>query len=184
MRNRRGPLSFRPSLTQMRRQSKVWLDAMADATGRERITGPEPAVRAARQPAQSPRPKPGRIEASEADVKTAVLRFLAAHPNVATVILHNSGTAYNANGQPVAFYRVIKGPELLVDIGGELNDGRTYRIELKREGWRMAGDNATHDGAVRERKQLACIQDCISRGGVGGFVTSVEEARAVIEGDS
>lgn len=171
--------TFRPSLAQTKRANQRAMDLYAALTDKPRFdVGASPA----RQAAQSPRPKPGRIEAAERDVKSSVLAFLANHPMVATVILVNSGTAYNENGAPVQFYRVIKGPPVIVDVIGELKDGRSYRIELKREGWKMAGPTAVHDGAVRERKQLACIEDCRSRGGVGGFVRSVEEARAVIEG--
>lgn len=171
----------RPSLAETLRRNQAALDLLASCSDRPRIDLQAPAVRPARQPAQSPRPRIKRVEAAEKDVKTAVLTFLANHPAVATVILINGGTAYNESGAPVQFYRVVKGPKLMVDVMGELRDGRSYRIELKREGWKMAGPDAMHDGAIRERKQLECIQDCISRGGVGGFVTSVEQAQEIIE---
>lgn len=133
---------------------------------------------AARQPAQSPKPRAG---AAEADVKAAVLQYLKLSPLTAEVVLVNGGTAYNESGAPVQFYRVVKGPPVVVDVIGHLKDGTPFAIELKREGWKSAGPDAVHGGAVRERAQRAYIDHIVGLGGVGGFVRSVDEAREVIE---
>lgn len=168
--------TFRPSLAQTKRANQRAMDLYASCSDRPRF---DVGARPARQPAQSPRPKPPG--AAESDVKTAVLQYLKLSPLTAEVVLVNGGTAYNESGAPVQFYRVVKGPPVVVDVIGHLKDGTPFAIELKREGWKPAGPDAVHGGAVRERAQRAYIEHIVGLGGVGGFVRSVEEARQIIE---
>ena len=172
-------LTFRPSLAQTKRAVQRTMDLYAHCSDKPRFDVVAPAVRPARQPAQSPKLRP---QADEGEVKKAVLQYLRLCPQVVSAYLINGGTAYDANGQPVPFYRPVKGPRVLPDIIGHLVGGRPYAIELKREGWKMAGPDAVYDGAVRERAQLEYIEFIRSRGGVAGFARSVDEARAIIEG--
>lgn len=172
--------TFRPSLAQVKRANQRAMDLYASCSDRPRF---DVGARPARQPAQSPRPKPGRQLASEAEVQTAVLAYLCTVPDLVRIERHNRGAATDEHGRPIQFNKVIKGGDItIVDVVGMFRDGRHLAIELKREGWRMAGPDAMHDTAVRERKQAAYIAQTVECGGVGGFVRSVDEARAVVEG--
>ena len=114
----------------------------------------------------------------EADVVRAVAELLAVHPRVLIAIRQNSGAAsYEAKSgkyQPIHFYRVLTGqPVTLPDFWGIMRDGRMLALEAKRPGWKAPRDD-------RERRQWAFLQIVANCGGIAGFVTSAEEANALL----
>lgn len=118
---------------------------------------------------------------SEAPVKNAVSELLAQHPQVLFAVRQNSGSlAYQgANGRaiPVWFYKLVRAPEhvTVTDFWGFLRDGKPYALECKRPSWKWPKTPSD-----REVKQRAFIQMIEAIGGVGGFVRSADEAKAVL----
>lgn len=117
----------------------------------------------------------------EKDVQRAVNELLARHPKVLFAVRQNSGSmeyeTRNGGMVPVWFYKLLRGPcdLTITDIWGFLTNGKPFAIECKRENWKGSG-------TLRENKQAAFIGMIIGIGGVGGFVTSADEAQAIIEG--
>ena len=119
---------------------------------------------------------------SEASVMTDIAEVYKTHPNILFAVRQNSGAA-KIGDTPIWFWKWLRrnGVEMtLTDTWGMLVNGRMFAIEAKERGWKSvgAGDSAK---AVRERRQLAFINVVKSGGGVGGFVTSAEQAREILD---
>lgn len=125
----------------------------------------------------------------EAPVIAAISELLAVHPRVLIALRMNSGsltyTAANGKQVPVWMHKWLRSPEKMrmSDFFGILNcnyventlDYRTFAIEAKAPGW-------TKPTNEREEEQAAFLDLITRHGGRAGFATSVEEARAIIEG--
>jgi hypothetical protein len=122
------------------------------------------------------------------DLESAVLKevsdALSKHPSVIFCVRQNGGMV-ESNGTPVFFYRWVRRPQpmVLTDFWGFVRGyGRVgtvpLAIECKRRGWRMR-DNMT----AREAEQYAFICFVRSMGGIGGFVTSAQEALDLLNGE-
>lgn len=165
---------FRPSAAQMKRQTQAIMEAM--------ITDPAQLARwRAENPAAAPKRERAAPRQLEAPVVAGIADLLAVHPRVLFAVRQNTGAAsYEAaTGRyaPVYFYKILTGqPMTITDFWGLLRDGRPFAIEAKAPGWKAPKDD-------RERRQwafLAMIRNC---GGAAGFATSVEEAKAILDGD-
>ena len=122
------------------------------------------------------------VDTSEGSVMTDIAEVYKTHPNILFAVRQNSGAA-KIGDTPVWFWKWLRrnGVEMtLTDTWGMLVNGRMFAIEAKERGWKSvgAGDSAK---AVRERRQLAFINVVKSGGGVGGFVTSAEQARNILD---
>ena len=120
---------------------------------------------------------------SEGSVMTDIADVYHHHPNILFAVRQNSGAAKISN-VPIWFWKWLRrnGVEMtLTDTWGLLSDGRMFAIEAKERGWKSVGTGETAK-AVRERKQQAFINVVKSGGGVGGFVTSAEEAIEILNG--
>ena len=109
---------------------------------------------------------------------SAVAELLSVHPKVLFAVRQNSGAAsYEAKSgkwAPVNFYRIVTPqPVTITDFWGIMRDGRMLAIECKRPGWKAPRDD-------RERRQWAFLQIVANCGGISGFVTSAEEAYAIL----
>lgn len=117
----------------------------------------------------------------EAVVLRDVGKLLATHPKVLFAVRINSGAAWlpskNGKDAPVFFYRIVRSRTKMriVDYTGLTVDGRSIAIECKRAAWKLNPKDE------REVEQLAYINTVRSTGGVGGFVTCVEQALAILE---
>ena len=124
----------------------------------------------------------------ESELESAVLRevgdFLAMHPKVLLCIRQNGGAALmrgkDGRDMPVSFYKIVRRSVnfTLTDFWGFVQTPRGIvpaAWEAKRRNWKYTGTD-------REREQAAFIAEIIRFGGVGGFVTSAEQAKAIIEG--
>lgn len=114
----------------------------------------------------------------EADVIRAVSELLATHPKVLWACRQNSGAAsYEAKTgryAPVYFYKILTRQDITItDFWGFMRDGRVFAIEAKRPGWKEARE-------PREFKQAAFLLMVRNMGGIGGFVTSLDEANALL----
>jgi hypothetical protein len=112
----------------------------------------------------------------EASVLREVAALLSVHPRVIFAVRQNSGMSYNDGGAPVYFYRWArsKAKMRITDFWGMLTDGRMFALECKRRSWKSpSGD--------REGEQQAFLMTVRNSGGVSGFVTSAEQAQAIIE---
>lgn len=131
----------------------------------------------AEKPAPKPRKPPTPTDKSqlEAAVQREVFSVLAKHPAVLFAVRQNSGMAMSGNS-PIWFYRWARrnGIEMtLTDFWGLLRDGRMFCMECKRRDWKRVS-------GAREIQQQAFIDVVKSAGGVGGFVTSGEDALALL----
>ena len=120
---------------------------------------------------------------SEASVMTDIADVYKTHPNILFAVRQTSGAA-DIGDYHVKFWRWLRrnGKVMTItDTWGVLRDGRFFAIEAKERSWKGVG---TGDGkkAVRERAQLAFINVVKSGGGVGGFVTSAEQAIQILNG--
>ena len=154
---RRRPAN-RLTANQAKRQSLAWIEALA---GRQ-ITE----LRAAVPPAPTPRIR----RASGADggilekhVLKAVIKFLRAHPKVASVQRNQSGVFMEGD-------RVIRvGFVGKLDLGGYLKGGLAYEIEVKRPGGKPSP------------AQAARIEKLRANGVLTGCVSSIEEAEELFK---
>ena len=111
----------------------------------------------------------------EASVQREVFSVLAKHPAVLFAVRQNSGAAMSGN-VPIWFYRWARrnGVEMtLTDFWGMLRDGRLFCLECKKRSWKKVS-------GTRELQQSNFIEVVRSAGGVGGFVTSAEQALALL----
>lgn len=119
---------------------------------------------------------------SEAAVMREVADVIDKHPKILFAVRQNSGAATIGN-TPIWFWKWLRrrGVEMtLTDIWGMLTDGRMFAIEGKERNWKHVGTGDT-EKAIRERRQEAFINVVKSAGGVGGFVTSAEQAMEILK---
>jgi len=182
-RKRRG-VAFAKTQADKRRDVQHALNYYETLSGREDAphidTGAKAKRTRASDTARATGASTGAPEGTEADVSKAIGQLLANHPKVSIAIRINSGMAYSENGAPVWFYRVYKGPKVVVDWIALLKNGTMCALETKRPSWKGVSQ-AQNKLGERERAQEQFIQAVIAEGGVGGFVRSVEEALAVID---
>ncbi len=141
----------------------------------------EAPVREAKKPRAAPIKR--NVDTSEASVMTDIADVYKTHPNILFAVRQTSGAA-DIGDYHVKFWRWLRrnGKVMTItDTWGVLRDGRFFAIEAKERSWKGVG---TGDGkkAVRERAQLAFINVVKSGGGVGGFVTSAEQAIQILNG--
>lgn len=117
----------------------------------------------------------------EGAVMKEVGHLLAVHPRVLFAARINSGGAWlpgkNGKDAPVFFYRIVRSREKMriPDFIGILTDGRPFAIDPKRRDWKLNLKD------IKEAEQWAYILMVIKAGGVGGFVTSGQQAQAILE---
>lgn len=173
-----GPrtMRFKPSLKQTVSDHEKAIRWMCNMAGK-----PIPAEFAERAPEpakpKSTRKPPTPTDKSqlEAAVQREVFSVLAKHPSVLFAVRQNSGAAMSGD-TPIWFYRWARrnGIEMtLTDFWGLLRDGRMFCMECKRRDWKRVS-------GAREIQQQAFIDVVKSAGGVGGFVTSGEDALALL----
>ena len=116
----------------------------------------------------------------DADREQAVMRevgaAIALSANVTLAWRQNSGSATDATGRPIYFYKWAKRPGdmTITDYVCLLHDGRLAALECKWRGWKFTG-------TPREQAQDAFIQAIRSTGGRGGFVTNAEQALEILK---
>ena len=116
----------------------------------------------------------------DSDREDAVLRevgeLLSKHPAVLFAVRQNSGMAYNESRAPVYFYRWVKSVKKMriSDFWGMLKSGVMFALEGKNRTWKKPSGE-------RELEQKEFLDAVASAGGVSGFVTSAEQAMAIIE---
>jgi hypothetical protein len=139
------------------------MDLYAACSDRPRFDVGAPAVRPARQPAQSPRP--GSVPL-ERDVQRAVLAYLRAHPAILKYGQLNSGTASMDDGRPIWFHGLGNGAP---DIVGMMRRHCSFlAIEVKRP------------GAKPRPEQIDWLRTVADAGGCAGWVTCVEDAQRIV----
>ena len=114
----------------------------------------------------------------EAAVMREVASVVAKHPKVLYAVRQNSGGAQDQYGVPIFFYRFLRlnGHDMtLTDVWGVTTTGKLFAIEAKRRNW-------TRVSGTREERQRKCIEVVKSVGGIGGFVTSGEQAMEILDG--
>lgn len=115
----------------------------------------------------------------EKEVLRAVGDLLAMHPGVLYALRMNSGAAsYEARSgkfAPIWFHIWVRSPEKcrMSDFLGATIDSRILALECKRPGWNKPTDE-------RERQQAAFLATVRKIGGIGAFVTSADEALALL----
>ena len=117
----------------------------------------------------------------EASVMTELAQVYHTHPNILFAVRQNSGSSQIGNSY-VWFWKWMRRNSVemtLVDTWGLLRDGRMFAIEAKRPGWKGVGTGDSEQ-AVKERRQQNFINVVKVGGGVGGFVTSGEQALAIL----
>ena len=171
-------MRFKPSLKQTVSDHEKAIRWMCNMAGK-----PIPAEFAERAPEpakpKSTRKPPTPTDKSqlEAAVQREVFSVLAKHPSVLFAVRQNSGAAETESGRSIWFYRWARrrGVEMvLVDFWGLFTDGRMFALECKKRKWKRSLSDD------RENKQQAFIDVVKSAGGVGGFVTSGEDALALL----
>lgn len=165
--------TFKPSLAQTRRDNQAALDYYRALSPNKDAPRIDVGAKAKRERAA---PNPAT---SEAPVLAAVGHLLARHPRVAFAARINSGMSYDSRGVPVWFHKILRGPGRISDYIGLLLNGPFFVMECKPPGWEWSPKNRNHE---REIEQQKFIEHTIAAGGIGGFVRSVDEALAVIEG--
>ena len=120
----------------------------------------------------------------EAAVSIEVGQVLATHPNVIFAVRQNTGAAdmVGKGGKvyPVWFYRWVRcdGEITITDYWGFMFSPARFvvpfALECKRRDWCWSG-------IEREKQQRGFIDKIIDFGGRGGFVTSAEQALAILK---
>lgn len=107
----------------------------------------------------------------EGDIQSSVLSALRKHPGVAWVGRFNSGAYRTEYKGKKGFYKFNYMPKGLsmCDLAGMLKDGRFFGFEVKRPGWRGPSDE-------REQCQAAFLDLVVKHGGIGRFITCLDEA--------
>lgn len=170
---RRGRISLKDQMAANQKS----LDMYASAAGKPRQVLYDP----------PPQKQPRTIRTSaaraavplESDVQKAIITYLLHHPSVAWVTRINQGQAveHSANGEAryIQFAKLYKRGCRLVDIDGQLKDGRRLAIEIKRPGWK-----APH--GERELEQAAFLAMVRDYGGIGLFATCIEHVTDALIG--
>lgn len=103
--------------------------------------------------------------AKEQEIQKKILAELDRHAFVSWAYITCAGTVKGyTGGRP---FRI--GPNGLLDILGQLRDGRLFSIEVKRPGQEPT------------KEQYAMIDKINNNGGVAGWATSKEEGLAIID---
>lgn len=161
----------------LQRRNHAYLSSIIPPEQRERFDRdfPEAALPAL------PKKRGPRVDHDDLEkhVISDVSELLAAHPKVLLAVRQNSGSLpYDRDGRPVPiwFYRIVRDPSdiTLTDFWGFLRDGRPFALEAKKPSWKWSGEE-------REIKQRACIQAIEAIGGIGGFVCSIDDAKAILD---
>lgn len=113
---------------------------------------------------RAPRKRQTLLDVPERDIQKAVLKLLERHPKVAWARRMNSG-AVTAHGSRIRF-----GFQGCPDILGQMKDGRSLGVEVKRKG---EGPN------LAQQNHIALMQ---RNNGLAGIVRSVEEALFLLGG--
>lgn len=117
-------------------------------------------------------------EELEGSVLKEVGEIILLSPNVVLAWRQNGGAAQAPDGVfRIWFYRWLKRPVkemVLVDFLGVLKSGHMLAIECKRRDWKFTN-------TPREAAQFAFIRTIQGSGGRGGFVTSAEQAQALLK---
>ncbi len=117
-------------------------------------------------------------EELEGSVLREVGEIILLSPNVVLAWRQNGGAAQAADGVfRIWFYRWVKRPIkefVLVDFLGVLKSGNMFALECKRRDWKYAGTE-------REISQGNFMAEIIKSGGKAAFVTSAEQALAVLK---
>ena len=166
MRRTRFRKSLRDQLSENNAADRFYASMAGVAPRAQNVIAPK-RERAASDPANT-----------EAPVLAAVGELLAAHPKVLLAVRQNSGGAvYEKDGRsiPIWFYKLVRRPSEITftDYWGFLRDGRPWALECKRPSWKEPRTD-------REKRQQAFIHMIEAIGGIGGFVRSVDEAKAVL----
>lgn len=120
-----------------------------------------------------------RTDGGEAAVIKAVSDWLALNSFCLLALRQNSGTAQaiGSNGQPypIWFYRLLRNRRdvTITDFWGITNDFRLFALEAKAPFW--PGPKTEREG--RQANFIALVRES---GGRGGFITSVDEAEAIL----
>lgn len=140
-----------------------------------------PELEAPARAAQKVRATP--VHSSPHDLEAAVMQevsgVIGKHPKVLFAVRQNSGAVQmelkGGNTAPVWFYRWARRriKMRITDFWGMLTDGRMFAIESKRRSW-------TKPSGEREEEQHNFILTVQNAGGVGGFVTSAEQALEIL----
>jgi len=163
----------RPTLRDTIAKNQQSMDLYAALSGKPRVEltmPPEPVKRAKRLTAANAVAEP---RGTEADVMKAVHAFLRVHPRVAWFMRINSG-AVSDGDRHVVFYRLwMRGLGVrskgMADYLGQLDDGRLFLLECKRQGLRKA---------TPEQQEL--LEFCRKHGGLAAVVQSVEDVAEVL----
>ena len=130
----------------------------------------------------------------ESDVQSAVLEYLETDPRVAQAWRQNNGAMiaeHNGKKRLIRFARLANGePVALLDVTGYMRDGRRLDIEVKYPmpkietiaKWRRMLPSRLHKSAQRFLGQEAAIDNARAAGCVAGFVSSVDDAKRLIDG--
>ena len=172
----------KPTLNEQIRMNEAALKAMCRFNGKPEPEGFDTPEKVKRERAVVNPSDPNELEAA---VMREVGQVLSSHPKVMFAIRQNSGSVEMelAGGKtaPVWFYRWIKRKSdmTITDFWGMLVDGRMFAIECKERKWKMSGENTVK--GKREFKQWNFIFTVKYAGGVGGFVTSAEQALEILK---
>ena len=109
---------------------------------------------------------------TEGEVQSAILSLLWRHPKVAYAGRYNSGRFQDSTGAVYKFVR-LKAGLAHPDILGLLGTGKMFALECKRPGWKSPHNE-------REKAQERFLGVIRDGGGIGAFVTSVDEVVGVL----
>ena len=137
------------------------LDLMRRASGKQGPASLEAFVDANKAEALAPRKERAKPRRIEAGILREVLELVRIHPKCAFAYRQNAGT-FGEN-----YTRL--GPRGICDIIGMMKDGRYLAIEIKAPGKRP------------EEHQFAFMKMVSTNGGVAGWCTSIEEAKAILD---
>lgn len=101
-----------------------------------------------------------RPEPKEADIQSAILRALKAHPAVAFFFRMNTGAMAVGEGKSRRFVRF--GPKGSPDIHGYLKDGRALYIECKTRTGRVSPEQQEFHDRARQAGAVAIIARSVS----------------------
>ena len=157
----------RPSYRDTLLASKRANDMMADLAGKPRLDYGdmirEPVKRAAKQPSAEP---------LESDVQKAIIHYLKLHQKVAWVARFNSGVMRSEYNGKESFTR-FSTQAGLSDVLGMMYGGQLFALEVKRPPFSGPRNS-------REQAQAQFLGDIRAGGGLAGFATSIEDARAIL----
>lgn len=110
--------------------------------------------------------------ALESDVQKAIIHYLKLHPKVAWVARFNSGVMRSEYNGRESFTR-FSTQAGLSDVLGMMYGGKLFALEVKRPPFSGPRNS-------REQAQAQFLGDIRAGGGLAGFATSIEDARAIL----